>query len=112
MDNRGRGRVFQDSSKLNEMLKLHSSGTGLSELGRKYGVDHSTIFYHVKKHALMTVSGMDGVGQPRVIIQGSTAVVRIAYDGSPINQGKDYADYIREQREKRWNELLSGGRNK
>ena len=38
-----------DTKKLNEMLILRMKGVGPSDLGTKYGVDHSTIIYHCKR---------------------------------------------------------------
>ena len=32
---------------IEEIKKLYSEGKGLSELGRQFSCDHSTIFYHV-----------------------------------------------------------------
>ena len=52
---RGRGNIFDNRKILHEMLALRAKGLGLSELGRKYNVDHSTIFYHIKKSGMATV---------------------------------------------------------
>ena len=43
------GNVFKNNpEKLQEMLDLYNKGYGLSELGRKYGVGHSSIYYWIK----------------------------------------------------------------
>lgn len=113
---RGRGRIFEDIKKLHEMLALREQGAGLSELGRRYGVDHSTIFYHSRKNGvamLVTVSGIrQPVDRPVHVTISLSGNVRMADDGSPLNQGKNYAEYLEERENRRWAELLSGGKNK
>ena len=48
-------KVFQRSpAKLKEMLISRSKGLSLLPLGRKYGVDHTTILYHVKQSGIET----------------------------------------------------------
>ncbi len=37
-------------SQVEEIVKLHSEGKGLSELGRMFGVDHSSIYHYVGKN--------------------------------------------------------------
>lgn len=115
---RGRRDVFDDVKKLHEMLALREGGAGLSELGRMYGVDHSTIFYHSKKNgivppAVTTVSARPApVKRIHVTISLSGIQVRLADDGSPVNAGKDYAEYLKEQEDRRWAELLAGGKHR
>jgi len=114
---RGRGRIFEDLKKLHEMLSLRQQGAGLSELGRRYGVDHSTIFYHSRKNGLSTFVTVSGVrapaGQtPHVTISLSGITVRMSDDGSPMNQGKNYAEYLEEEERRRWAQLLAGGKHR
>lgn len=42
-------RIFDDKKKLREMLSLYELGETLIFLARKYGVDHTSILYQVKK---------------------------------------------------------------
>ena len=48
--NKGRGHVFDDPKVLNEMLELRKSGWTLTALGRKFGVDHTSIMYQIRKN--------------------------------------------------------------
>ena len=47
-----RGTTFNDSVILEEMLARRMAGATVSELGRAYGVDHTTIIYQCKKHGV------------------------------------------------------------
>jgi len=112
---RGRGNIFDNEKILHEMLALRAKGLGLSELGRKYGVDHSTIFYHIKKSGMATVQRV--VQKPKDVVKPriSVEVIQFSYidfRGEPINPGKDYKEYLEECEKRRWEELLKGGRNK
>lgn len=43
-----RGRVFTNPKKKAEMLNLRKQGHSYIAIGKKYGVDHTTILYHCK----------------------------------------------------------------
>lgn len=112
----GRGHVFDDLKKLNEMIALREKGVSPSVLGRKYNVDHSTIIYHSQKAGIQSVITVSGVVQvikkvPRVTISVS-GTVRYDEDGSRINPGRNYAEYLEEAERRRWNQLLEGGKIK
>lgn len=49
---RGRGNVFSHPDVLEAMLKEYSEGYGFTELGKRYGVAHSSIYYQVKKYGV------------------------------------------------------------
>ena len=114
----GRGHIFEDMQKLNEMLQLRMQGYGPSTLANRYGVDHSTIIYHCKKSGLqmpgvrgiiIVSSGMELMNRerkPRVVVRGATITVVIDFDGSKINQGKDYAEYVAEAKKKEQDRLF------
>ena len=121
--NRGRGDVFSDLNKLNEMLSLRVQGAGPSVLGAKYGVDHSTIIYHCKRAGVQVpgVRGMiivaSGVAmgtvipivkerKTKVVVQGAVAVVQYDFDGEILNQGKNYAEYIAERKKREEDKLF------
>lgn len=45
----GYGHVFTDDpSKKEEMVQLRKAGYSLTDIARKYGVDHTTIIYHCR----------------------------------------------------------------
>lgn len=50
MGNRTFKKVFRDLDKLEEMLRLRSEGWSLPMLGERYGVNHTSIWWHVKKY--------------------------------------------------------------
>lgn len=100
------------------MLKLRNNGVGPSELARKFGVDHSTIIYHAKRHGVVTSVNRGIMLSPddtpiqkqkaRVVVSGFTVSVRMADDGTPINTGKNYGEYLAERERIRWEQLLKG----
>lgn len=119
---RGRGHVFDDVAKLNEMLNRRMMGEGVAKLGAMYGVDHSTIIYHCKrsgmqfpgKHDNIVVSSgiiaisIGGMGIRRPI--QSTQPDLIDFDGDRINPGKTYAEYVAEDIKRRKKKIFINGK--
>ncbi len=51
---------FNQPKKLREMLSLREQGWSLLKLGRKYGVNHTTILYQIRKNAgLLTADWLE-----------------------------------------------------
>lgn len=103
------------------MLRLRNNGVGPSELARKFGVDHSTIIYHAKRNGVVssinrnfTVSEENTIVQKKVtvVISGGVIGVRLADDGTPVNLGKNYGEYLAEREKKEWERLLKGNQKK
>lgn len=114
---RGRKRIFENLQRLNEMLALRRQGVGPSYLGNLYHVDHSTIIYHCRrngvlmprqKSTMIVSSGMLALAaqekivleRRRIVVHKDAPMVLIDFDGSPVNRGRTYAEYL-EQRNKR-----------
>lgn len=104
---RGRGHIFDDLSKLNEMLQLRRQGVSTVRLGAHYGVDHSTIVYHSKRYEVKPPKGVrmevfsvnTAVGpviarRPAIIIANTAPRVITDFDGTVLNPGKTYAEYM------------------
>ena len=116
---KGRGDIFTNPNTLDHMLKLRMQGVGPSELGRMFGVDHTTIIYHSKRNNVftpvqkgVTVSGGYQIIPAPVVVKISISrcalgMVRYDDDGSRINPGMDYADYVMaaELKKDRWDLL-------
>lgn len=101
--NRGRGKIFDDLRRLNEMISARQSGVGPSELARRYGVDHSTIIYHCRRNGVTKENVERVVVTQKVRISTKLrgfAVYTDKFEGR-INPGKSYADYLIEQRERK-----------
>lgn len=90
---------------LQEMLTLYEDGWSSVALGRKYGCDHTSILYQVKKH---------GITQRRVRV-GITETKNVLYYPVPhkkekgkydhlieesINPGKSYREYVEENKQR------------
>ncbi len=97
-------KVFNDKNKFWEMLELRSQGYSLPVLAGRYGVDHTTILWHCKKHGV----------EPGVPIERKKRELKVTiisprtFNSQPlkengINPGKMYKDYLAE--EKRREEL-------
>lgn len=105
---RGRGHTFDDIAKVQEMLSLRAQRVSTVSLAARYSVDHSTIIYHCKKHGLViprkksaqtgeiSVNVTDMVGvKARVVMTNNGIDLRMdAIDGTPVNPGKTYAEYL------------------
>lgn len=48
----GRGHIFEDPKKIEEMLNLRMMGYSYVQIARRYDVDHSTIIYHCQKNRM------------------------------------------------------------
>lgn len=117
----GRGHVFDNPTKLSQMLNFRQQGRGPSELGRCYGVDHTTIIYHCKRHGVETPPGTGGAAAqtvqitPIMVVQksvrisvasGTARVIIDEFDGSPLNPGKNYAEYLADRQKAREDRLF------
>lgn len=74
-----------------EMLELCKDGWSYSELGRRYGKDHTTILYHCRKHGIRAVGTPTEPPKPH------------KYDyifNESINPGKSYKEYLAEAMER------------
>ena len=107
MGNRTYRKIFTGKPELlQEMLDLRRQGWSFPRLGKKYGIDHGSVFYQVKKH---------GVKVKPELLQQFHKNREYTYSLHPsqqipiterdikmgvvkINQGKDYREYLREQK--------------
>lgn len=82
---------------LKEILRLHNLGWPSNKIGRKFGKDHSTILYHLRK---LGVAPRGRGYYPPAPLQN--IVVSLGnynkYDylfNEPVNQGKTYKEYLK-----------------
>ena len=94
-------RVMNDETKLIEMLTLFAEGHSANSLGRKYGLDHTTILYHVKKYKVIKGSAKELKKLPVAIKNKVTPPPPkpklTKYDhiiNAPVNAGKTYEEYL------------------
>lgn len=119
---RGRGHIFDDVKKLNEMLNRRMLGEGASQLGAFYGVDHSTIIYHCKRSGMqfpgkndkiivssgiiaISIGGMTIRRTPKVTVPDLTD-----FDGDTINPGRTYAEYVEIENERKKKKFFIKGK--
>lgn len=130
MRGRGRNHIFDDPRVLNEMLALRRQGVGPTQLSQRYqGVHHSTIIYHCKRNGVVVRGGKSLIiissgilavaaqaevvqPKPKIVIQFGAPKVVLDFDGEPINQGHNYADYIRIKRQREEDRLFNKPRSK
>lgn len=115
MNRRGFGTAFQDPDVLREMLEYYASGTGKALLGRRYGVDHTTIMYHIRKHGVKRGKYVELTLKTNKVLEEiadadehlrqlenapkppkKTYKYQALFE-EPVNPGKNYADYLREE---------------
>ena len=93
-------KVFKDKKKLAKMLAYYKEGYGMSELGRKYGVDHTSILYQIQKHNVVRIGKpktFDEQGQKRIPLVPPPPPKQSKYEktiNAPINKGHDYEHYL------------------
>jgi hypothetical protein len=108
---RGRGHIFEDLHKLNEMIAMRQQGIGPSKLAVRFGVDHSTIIYHCKRNGVVVPKGRRlelATLSPIVVTERpkrvSISIKGFAFitdeTGDRINPGKNYADYVAERQKR------------
>ena len=101
-------RVFTTPEKLTEMLRLRADGKSTPFLANKYGVDHTTIVYHCKKHDVHPHAPVqkyikDGKASPKKEKPAPPPKPKRKYnaEAAPVNRGKkSYADYLLEQKQR------------
>jgi hypothetical protein len=121
-----------------EMLELRRQGSTYSELGRKYGKDHTTIMHSCKKFGVFPNMPMPQViklkkGIDKLFLDDEKPVVhrniqdKYAYIfDEPVNPGKSYEEYMADARkrpaerrymetwgaEPLWTGIYAGGKKK
>ena len=84
-----------------EVLNMRRKGYSYSDIGRFFEKDHSTIMYHCKKSEIIP-----GKSPPKLLIPIPPVEKKnFSYitDGNEvINPGKDYEDYLAEERKRDW----------
>lgn len=89
------------------MIKLRLEGKGPSVLGAKYRCDHSTIIYHCKRAGVQVVGTRgvmvvsSGIVERPVTRHEKAAQLATDFDGSPINPGRNYGEYMEIEARKR-----------
>lgn len=83
------------------MLALRKLGYSYNVLADRYNVPKSTIRYLCRKFGLH-----EGTVQAVIVRQRTTTEVpTVTYTEETINPGKTYAEYLKEERERKWKRL-------
>lgn len=89
---------FNHYPKLEEMLALRSIGWSYGALAERFGVEKLTIRYICRKFGLA-----DSI---KPTIFRATPKPQITfYDEERINPGKSYAEYLQDERDRKWRRL-------
>ena len=95
----------------NQLVIDYCNGVKISILCKSFhGIDHSTVYYHVKKAGVLTKNGKVEYRTIRQIIQKEKHSIKkekellpvTDFDGEAINQGHDYAEYLRIEKERKY----------
>ena len=105
-------KVFRNEKVLKEMLELRSKGWSYPALAARYGCDHSSIIWQVKKHGVEPLVPVEriwinkkGIRIKRIYETVKKPQVNISITeedekkgARKMNQGKDYAGYLKESK--------------
>lgn len=102
----------------NKIVNDYVAGTPILQIARLYHIDHSTVYYHLKR-ARVFVNGKPHITTKiRQVIyfkpkeKKKKEVIRDSvmrdFDGEPINQGHDYSWYLECQKKKKFAILKKG----
>jgi len=97
--NRG---IFKNHKIQQEMFALRIKGWTYVALAKKYKLDRTTILYHCQKYDID--SKIPRVKNPTRMYQGGY-IPKVLSEGRP-NQGKDYKDYLKDEKDKKFKRLL------
>lgn len=94
---------FNEYAQLEEMLALRSLGWSYTALADKYNVPKLTIRYLCRRFGL---AGTVTVTTPRQDARTTTESSSTSYsEEEHINPGKSYAEYLQDERERKWRRL-------
>ena len=97
-----------------QILSLYNEGVNASTIGHYLNRDHTTILYHLRALGVKRERQPKPL-MPRVILRkpvgkfGSTIKgpdTPYIENGVKFCEGKTYAEYIQEERDKKWRQLL------
>ena len=91
---------------MEEVVKLRLAGHSFSEIGRAFGKDHTTIMYHCQKAGInpgKTISRRTFIPRKYILDKNTNTMLKVPEDPSEaVNPGKDYADYVAEEKARNW----------
>lgn len=108
----GRGHVFDDPEKLEDMLLRLARGAKPVTLAREYGCDHTSILYHARKHEvvrgktveLLVAETDDPIAHLEALEDAPKPPTKVykyqALFEEPLNPGKTYAEYVAAENKK------------
>ena len=87
----GRGGVFNSDIQLKRMFTMRLGGETFHNIARFFGVDHSTVIYHCKKHGII-------YDRPKKVANYYPGVQNkdgYTWNGEEyVNRGKSYLEYL------------------
>ena len=102
-------KLFRDEKVLQEMLELVKQGHSYAFLSRKFECDRSSILYQARKHKIERLVKIVNPKSPKSYPQdGRTFKLKDYYveNGEKINKGKTYAEYVKEEQDRKWKEFI------
>src|SRR3990167_2930514 len=97
-------KIFQDITKYQELVNMLRDGVPYSQIARKYGADHSSIMYHARKLGIPTNWGkprkQEVIRKFKRVPQYKSIGDFYMEEGERINTGKNYADYLADERKR------------
>lgn len=87
-------KPFANFNLLNEMLRLRSQGWHETDLAKKYGCNVSTISHQCKHNNVVPLKKVERRKGIKSVISYPN------FNTEPVNEGKEYKDYLKKEREK------------
>jgi len=97
--------------KIKEIQKLYLKGYGISEIGRMFNRDHTTIWYHIKNirdipRTLTPETIKDKLKQKELLRRAKEIEINKHTKSTPKGNTKLYKDYLEEQRQREFKKLI------
>lgn len=95
----------------NQLVIDYCNGVKISILCKSFhDIDHSTVYYHIKKAGVLTKNGNVEYRSIRQIVTKEKQKIKkqkeilpvTDFDSEPVCQGHDYADYLKLEKERKY----------
>ena len=91
-------RTRATEEEIQQMIQMRRDGYSTVEIGRKFGKDHTTITHHCQNAGITkNIKKIFKKVEPFELEQLAELV-----DEEPVNKGKTYAEYLEEEKNRKW----------
>lgn len=80
-----------------EIITLFKQGWRVQHIAQKFEINHATVIYHIKKNHAQRIVPVITRAKPEKPVFCYTQRAWLDTDGSRMNEGKNYRDYVKEE---------------